>query len=88
MSVREEVRKVACFHCNIQQFGCHHHEYDEQGIEDFLSAIRKVVEGEIQDRINLWKSHGTEGELASPYSHLTLVGELEVVKKNILKEFE
>ena len=43
-----------------------------------------MVNDEIDERISLWKSHGTEAPLAGIYSHLTLTGELEVIRSQII----
>lgn len=44
-----------------------------------LNEVMKVID----NRILLWLSHGCEGQLASPYSHLSIVGELRVIKEDI-----
>ena len=39
----------------------------------------------VDERILLWRGRATEAPLASPYSHLTLVGELELIRERIEK---
>lgn len=54
-----------------------------------LAAQRAAVLEECTDilknRIGLWKSHGG-AQIASPYSHLTVEGELEVVLRELQEQ--
>lgn len=61
-----------------------------EAVADFiLSREQKMIKQAldvIDGRILLWKSYGTEAPLASPYSHLTLTGELKVIKDTIIQQ--
>jgi hypothetical protein len=62
--------------------------YEQDSISQAKRDLLELVRGKIKNRIELWRSHGTEAPLAGIYGHLTLVGELEVILDNIERLFK
>jgi len=88
MSIREILVNL-CDTLRYEDEG-EHYEYPDIKVEvdQALLALKDelmgMVNDEIDERISLWKSHGTEAPLAGIYSHLTLTGELEVIRSQII----